>query len=63
MLLQDARALDAIRSRAEESTSALEEELARLTQELADEQREVDEIEQCDQDYLNELRESVKEQT
>lgn len=40
----------------------LEKEYEQLMQELEQEESEVEEIESCDQDYLNELKASIAEQ-
>ncbi|KAF8898451.1 Spc7 kinetochore protein-domain-containing protein [Infundibulicybe gibba] len=61
-LESDARTLQEIKSSADNIIPALEREYATIMHELEQEQTEVSEVEQCDQDYLNELKASIAEQ-
>lgn len=59
---KDARTLEELIGYTDGLTPELEQEYQRLTEELAQEQAEVAEIEGGDQDYLNELKATVAEQ-
>ncbi|KAK0465441.1 Spc7 kinetochore protein-domain-containing protein [Desarmillaria tabescens] len=61
-LEMDAKALAGLRTHADDIIPALQQEYDNIMQELQQEQAEVAEIEQCDQDYLNELKASIAEQ-
>ncbi|KAJ3780603.1 Spc7 kinetochore protein-domain-containing protein [Lentinula aff. detonsa] len=61
-LQNDAKALEKLKAQTDEIVPDLEREYAEIMRELEAEQQEVAEIEQCDQDYLNELKNSIAEQ-
>lgn len=61
-LEMDARTLADLRAHADDIVPALQQEYDSIVRELQQEQAEVAEIEQCDQDYLNELKASIAEQ-
>ncbi|KAK0198720.1 Spc7 kinetochore protein-domain-containing protein [Armillaria mellea] len=58
----DAKTLVDLRAHADVIVPALQQEYDSIMRELQQEQAEVAEIEQCDQDYLNELKASIAEQ-
>ncbi|KAK0481852.1 Spc7 kinetochore protein-domain-containing protein [Armillaria novae-zelandiae] len=58
----DAKTLADLRAHADDIVPALQQEYDSIMQELQQEQAEVAEIEQCDQEYLNELKASIAEQ-
>lgn len=58
----DAKTLADLRAHADDIVPALQQEYDSIMRELQQEQAEVAEIEQCDQDYLNELKVSIAEQ-
>ncbi|EEB89645.1 hypothetical protein MPER_12236 [Moniliophthora perniciosa FA553] len=62
-LESDARVLEQLKHNADELVPALQQEYDEIMQELEQEQAEVAELEQCDQDYLNELKTSIAEQS
>ncbi|KAK0208620.1 Spc7 kinetochore protein-domain-containing protein [Desarmillaria ectypa] len=61
-LEMDAKTLAGLRAHADDIVPTLQQEYDNIMQELQQEQAEVAEIEQCDQDYLNELKASIAEQ-
>jgi hypothetical protein len=60
--LQDAKMLEGIKARTDEIIPALEQEYENTMRELEQEKNEVAEIEASDQDYLNELKNTISEQ-
>ncbi|KAK0456192.1 Spc7 kinetochore protein-domain-containing protein [Armillaria borealis] len=58
----DAKTLAGLRAHADDIVPALQQEYDSIMRELQQEQAEVAEIEQCDQEYLNELKSSIAEQ-
>ncbi|KAK7029013.1 hypothetical protein VNI00_014723 [Paramarasmius palmivorus] len=61
-LENDAKTLEQLKARTDELVPALQQEYDEIMRELEREQQEVIDIEQCDQDYLNELKTSIAEQ-
>jgi hypothetical protein len=61
-LIKDARTLETIIQQAENLLPSLREEHAQVTKEFEQEQVIVAEIENCDQDYLKELKGTLAEQ-
>jgi kinetochore protein Spc7/SPC105 len=59
---QDAKMLEGFKARADELVPALDQEYENITRELEQEMAEVAEIEGSDQDYLNELKNTISEQ-
>ncbi|KAG1834429.1 Spc7 kinetochore protein-domain-containing protein, partial [Suillus variegatus] len=59
----DAKVLENIIRQAQEVVPALNEEYENLLRELEQEQVDVAELENCDQDYLNELKATIQEQS
>uniref|UniRef100_A0A0W0F5T4 Spc7 kinetochore protein domain-containing protein n=1 Tax=Moniliophthora roreri TaxID=221103 RepID=A0A0W0F5T4_MONRR len=62
-LESDARVLEQLKHKADELVPALQQEYDEIMRELEREQAEVAELEQCDHDYLNELKTSIAEQS
>lgn len=60
--LQDAKMLEGIKARTDEIIPVLEQEYENTMRELEQEKKEVAEIEASDQDYLNELKNTISEQ-
>lgn len=60
--VQDAKILEPIKKAAEELVPTLEKEYSEIMLELEREQAEVAEIEASDQEYLNDLKDSIAEQ-
>ena len=54
--------LEGFKARADELVPALDQEYENITRELEQEMAEVAEIEGSDQDYLNELKNTISEQ-
>ncbi|KAL0576814.1 hypothetical protein V5O48_005184 [Marasmius crinis-equi] len=61
-LEHDAKTLSELRAKADEIEPALQAEYDEIMRELEREQQEIADIEQCDQEYLNELKASIAEQ-
>ncbi|KAJ7923050.1 Spc7 kinetochore protein-domain-containing protein [Mycena leptocephala] len=61
-LSQDALTIEQLRTMPDQVLPALEQEYEEVMRELEQQQAEVAEIENCDQDYLNELKASIAEQ-
>ncbi|KAK7064607.1 Spc7 domain-containing protein, partial [Favolaschia claudopus] len=61
-LCKDAAAIEELRAMPDDVLPALEREYEEVMRELEQQQAEVAEIEDCDQDYLNELKASIAEQ-
>lgn len=61
-IAQDAKILEDVNRRAQEIIPALQEEYDQLMKELEQEQADVADIENCDQEYLNDLKASIAEQ-
>lgn len=61
-LEQDALKLEKIKTTADEVIPSLQQQYDEIMLELEKEKAEVADIEQCDQDYLNELKASIAEQ-
>ncbi|KAG2149678.1 Spc7 kinetochore protein-domain-containing protein [Suillus cothurnatus] len=59
----DAKVLENIIRQTQEVVPALNEEYENLLRELQQEQADVAELENCDQDYLNELKTTIQEQS
>ncbi|KAG1754974.1 Spc7 kinetochore protein-domain-containing protein, partial [Suillus paluster] len=59
----DAKVLENIIRQTQEVVPALNEEYENLLRELEQEQADVAELENCDQDYLNELKTTIQEQS
>lgn len=59
---QDAKTLEKIKAKAADVVPTLQREYDEIMRQLEKEQAEVADIEQCDQDYLNELKSSIAEQ-
>ncbi|KAG2156535.1 Spc7 kinetochore protein-domain-containing protein [Suillus bovinus] len=59
----DAKVLENIIRQAQEVVPALNEEYENLLRELEQEQTDVAELQTCDQDYLNELKATIQEQS
>ncbi|KAH8086664.1 Spc7 kinetochore protein-domain-containing protein [Cristinia sonorae] len=58
----DGKLIENINAQAKDMLPALQEEFARVTQELQQEQEEIAEVEMDDQQYLAELKDTLKEQ-
>ncbi|KAE9409333.1 hypothetical protein BT96DRAFT_589066 [Gymnopus androsaceus JB14] len=61
-LQNDARSLEKIKAKADEIVPQLQQEYDEIMRELEAEKVEVAQIEECDQDYLNELKNTIAEQ-
>lgn len=62
ILVQDAAEMKIVNDQADELLPKLQAEYDQVMRELGEEQAQVAEIEDCDQDYLNELKETIAEQ-
>lgn len=60
--VQDAESLENVISEAQDMLPAMRAEHAKLMQELQEEQAIADEIDNSDQDYLNELKNTISDQ-
>ncbi|THU91653.1 hypothetical protein K435DRAFT_727026 [Dendrothele bispora CBS 962.96] len=61
-LENDAKALEKVKAQCDEVLPSLEQEYEAVTRELEKERTEVAAIEECDQDYLNDLKSSIADQ-